>query len=241
MISPFRQTSWTGRGAAARAAGRALGRKGMSLFLAAAGLTLAGCATQHSAATAEWQKPENVYRLSPYLPADVRRLAVLPISVERNDWQAEAGRAPIEAVLQEELSRVKKFELVIVTPEQLQLWTGQPAWLAEEKLPRMFLEKLREKLGCDGVLFSHLRPYHAFQPIVVGWNLKLVDVRRQEILWSADEVFDAGQTPVATQAREFEHGIWRTWFSPDSGTILLSPRQFSQFTLNSLLSTLPAR
>lgn len=211
------------------------------LLLIAAGLLMSGCATDRSAATPDPHQPDNVYRLSPYLPIDVRRVAVLPISVERDDWQADAGRAQIELVLQEELGRVKKFELIIVTPEQLQLWTGKPAWQAEEKLPAAFLEKLREKLACDGVLFSHLRPYHAYQPIVVGWNLKLVDVRRREILWSADEVFDASQPPVASQARQFQNGGWRSWFSTDSGSILLSPRQFSQFTLNSLLSTLPGR
>ena len=211
-------------------------------FMVVAGLILSGCATNRSAATGERHQPDKVYRLSPHLPADVRRVAVLPISVERGDWQADAGRAQLEIVLQEELGRVKRFELVMVTPEQLQLWTGQPAWQAEEKLPAAFLGKLREKLDCDGVLFSHLRPYHAYQPIVVGWNLKLVDIRRREILWSADEVFDAGQPPVASQARQFENGGgWRTWFSTDSGSILLSPRQFSQFTLNTLLATLPER
>ena len=219
-----------------------LRRTAVLAFLALATFFLSGCATGPSATMADRPKADNVYRLSPYLPADVRRVAVLPISVGRDDWQAEAGRAQLEVVLREELGRVKRFELVVVTPEQLQIWTGKPAWLAEEKLPAAFLGTLREKLGCDGVLFSHLRPYHAFQPIVLGWNLKLVDVRRLEILWSADELFDAGQASVASQARQFESGgTWRSWFSSETGTILLSPRQFSQFTLNTLLATLPER
>jgi hypothetical protein len=211
------------------------------MILAIAMVLLPGCAT-HAAQSAEAPKCDNVYRLSTYLPPDVRRVAVLPISVERDDWQAAAGRTQLEFVLQEELGRMKRFELVVVSPEQLELWTGKSTWRSEEKLPATFLATLGEKLACDGVLFSHLRPYRAFQPIVLGWNLKLVDVRRREILWSADEVFDASQAPVASQARQFESGGGiHSWFSSDTGTILLSPRQFSQFTLNTLLATLPER
>ncbi|MEY2411159.1 MAG: hypothetical protein QOF48_3829 [Verrucomicrobiota bacterium] len=205
-------------------------------------LLVPSCATRHRSTAADVHLPDNVYKTSPYLPPDLRRVAVLPITVERGDWEADAGREQIEPVLHEELGRVKKFELIIVTAQQLELWTGKGSWQADEKLPALFLAKLREKLECDGVLFSHLRPYHAFHPMVLGWNLKLVDVRRQAILWSAEETYDAAQPPTAAQAKRFENGSgWRTWFSSDSGSILLSPRQFSQFTLNNLLATLPER
>jgi hypothetical protein len=41
----------------------------------------------------------------------------------------------LEAVLSEELGKTKKFELVAVTSEQMRIWTGRPAWRAEETLP----------------------------------------------------------------------------------------------------------
>jgi hypothetical protein len=187
-------------------------------------------------------RPSNFFRFSSELPPQIRRLAVLPMSVEPGDWQAEEGRTALEAVLYSELGKVKAFELVAVTPTQLQQWTGKPCWTAQEKLPPEFFDDLQTQLGCDAVLFAHLRPYHAYKPLIIGWNLKLVWAKYQTIVWSADEVFDASSAPVARAAQDYarEHvaGVRPVG---DSDSLLSSPRSFSQYTLSALLATLPER
>src|SRR2546423_611414 len=108
-------------------------------------------------------RPSNVYRAGQRLPPQVRRVAVLPLSVEPGDWQAEEGRRELEPVFQAELGKIKAFELAVVPPDQLRHWTGKATWNAEEQLPADFFERLQEALGCDAALFCHLRPFQTFR------------------------------------------------------------------------------
>ena len=211
-----------------------------ALFPAAAALfcwVTSGCApcwpSRISASPA--YRPSNFYRASQKLAPQIRRVAILPISVE----QAEAGRLELEPVLYAELGKARAFEWVVVPPAQLREWTSKGWWSAEETLPADFFEHLQDSFGCDAVLFSHLRPYHAYKPLVIGWNLKLVAAQAKSVLWCADEVFDASAPSVAKAAENY----CRRKGGPglDAGDVLLSPRRFSQYALNALLTTLPER
>jgi hypothetical protein len=184
-------------------------------------------------------QPNNVYRANLRLPLDLRRVAVLPVSVEEGDWQADAGRTELQTVLLSELSKCNSFETVLVSPEQLTAWTHRASWRADEALPATLLGQVRQSTGCDAVLFAHLRPYHAYEPLVIGWNLKLAEVRSGAILWSADEVFDAAESSVARTAVAYQRQHVRS--ALDSSSILGSPRLFGQYTLSALLATLPGR
>ena len=186
--------------------------------------------------------PTNVYRQAAKFPPQIRRVAVLPVSVEERDGQAEAGREQLQTVLFGELGKTKVFEAVFVSPEQLLRWTGAETWKADAQLPPSLFEHLQDNLGCGGVLFSHLRPYHAYRPLVIGWNFKLVDLKERSILWSADEVFDANEKDVARAAQHYysTHSGGGP-FLDDPSSILGSPRRFTQYTLGALLATLPER
>ena len=203
-----------------------------------------GCASwwPRPLAAAPVSQPGNSFRSAHYVPPHIRRLAVLPVSFEAADWQAEEGLAELEPVLYAELGKLKAFELVAVSPEQMRRWTSKARWNAEEKLPADFFERLESALGCDAVLFTRLRPYHAYRPLVMGWNLKLVESRAKSILWAADEVFDASEAGVAKAAENYsrEH-VESVRPLADSSGILSSPRRFSHYTLSALLTTLPER
>jgi len=207
-------------------------------------LLATGCAWRGSSSTtaAPAAQPRNVYRSARFVPAQIRRLAVLPVTVEPGDWQAEEGRRELEPVLYSELGKVKAFELVAVTPEQLRKWTSKARWSAEEKLPADFFQHLQNALGCDAVLFTRLQPYHAYPPLVVGWNLKLIEAEDKSVLWAADEVFDASQPAIVKAAERYSDShVESVRPLADSHTILSSPRRFSQYTLSALLTTLPER
>jgi len=186
--------------------------------------------------------PRNAFRAGPQLPNEVRRVAVLPIAAENTDPDMDFGQESLLPVLVGELNKRGLFELVVVTPEQLMQWTGKSRWSAAEKLPAQLLERLREDLGCDAVLFARLSQYKPYPPLAMGWNLQLVLMDHSRIYWAADEVFDMSERAVAASAqqygrRQFEGRDPHT----DPSSISLSPRQFGQYSLASLLATLPAR
>jgi hypothetical protein len=200
-------------------------------------------------------KPTNIYRQSDLLPPRIHRVAILPLTTPNSTALLAAGVEGFETVLYAELEKTGRFEIIPVSGEQLREWTGQSRWKADEQLPRNFLERLREGTGCDAVLFCQLIRYQPYEPLAVGWKFTLVDKGdaasgvttspkdpAARILWSADEVFDAGDVEVATAARVYYSQHLRDEAPlADSSTVLGSPSRFGQYTLNALFATLPRR
>jgi hypothetical protein len=212
-------------------------------------LALAGCSVLYhpNPLSGGTYEPANVYRAGPTLPAELRRVAALPMSAASSVTDAEAGIEALEPILHSELARLQRFEVVVVTPDQMRQWTGKPAWRSDEALPASFFVQLRDGTGCDAVLFSHLSRYQPYEPLAIGWRLSLVWVTagttpHTQILWSVDELVDGGKPEVANAARAYHSQHLRNE-SPasDSSVILSSPRRFGQFSLGTLLATLPER
>jgi hypothetical protein len=194
--------------------------------------------------------PGNVYLDSDTLPARVRRVAVLPMTTAGSAPLLASGVEALEPVLRAELGKTRKFEVVEVSRDQMIQWTGNPAWRAEEKLPRSLFEHLRDNTGCDAVFFSQVTHYQPYQPLAVGLKMSLVEGTQKtadnepitQILWSVDENFDAGDPAVANSAQAYytQH-LRRESPSSESTTILSSPSRFGQYTLEAVLATLPKR
>jgi hypothetical protein len=184
----------------------------------------------------------NVFRASARLPVHIRRVGVLPLAADLDDPEGKAGQAALEPVLRAELTKCRIFELVFISPEQLKDRTGQEQWTAEESLPPDFFQHLTADFGCDAILFSRLTHFRAYSPLLIGWNLKLVESEEPRIQWSVDEVFDAGHQSVAAAARNYSKASFHDSRPPADGqTILLSPQRFGQYSLDAVLATLPTR
>lgn len=187
-------------------------------------------------------RPENVHCAPDHLASEVRRVAVLPVTYDATRTGLEAGRDLFEPLLSDELIKKNRFELVSVSPEELRRWTGRRSWTAEERLPVDFFKVLQDELGCEAVLFCHLTRFHAYPPLAVGMNLKLVDAHSPMPLWAADEVLDAADPSVVNGARRYQQTREQLPAAlADSRSILNSPRGFSRYAAATVLSTLPER
>jgi hypothetical protein len=173
---------------------------------------------------------------------EVKRVAILPMTTLQSTEAFQAGVDSLQPLLHAELEKAERFEMIVVTPEQLQNWTGQRVWRADEQLPPDFFDRLRDETGCQGVLFDQLTRYQPYQPMAVGWKLTLVFNKEHQIYWAADTVFDAGDDAVANAARDYASGHIITQSPiPDPNAILSSPSRFGQYTLHELLATMPQR
>src|SRR5436190_16101579 len=186
-------------------------------------------------------QPSNIYREEAVLPSKLKRLAVLPLTCFGGQEEMEFGRDTLWPVLLDELGRAKQFEIVPVSADQLLRWTGRAGWTGEEVLPEDFFEKVRAGAGVDGVLVRRLTRYRAYEPLAIGWRLKLMDTDEPRIICAADEVFDAREPTVSNAARRFAQAHPEAAPVDDSHAILRSPRRFAQYTANELFKTLPAR
>jgi hypothetical protein len=211
---------------------------------------LTGCAIparQLGSATPDYQ-PDNVFVYPAVLPADLKRVAVLPLACEEANSDLTDGCETLNSILQAQLIKTKKFELVPVNPEILRNRTSRTAWTGTEVLPPDFFDSLRRVYGCDAVLFCQLTVFRAYAPLAVGWRLKLVDIHTRQTLWAVDEIFDAGQKSVSSGARHYQLAPRRLWTdtlfradSPDDWSMRNSPRQFGEYAVAQLLATMPNR
>ncbi len=182
----------------------------------------------------------NVYQEEATLPASIRRVGILPLTSLNEDDAMDSGREALWPALMGELGRAQQFELVPVSAHELRAITGRAVWTGEEKLPLDFFEKLRDRLGIDGILFSRLTAYRAYQPLAVGWRLKLMEVEEPRILWAVDEFFDARVPEVAAAARRHAERHPETQSSlSDLQSVLLSPRRFGRYTASAVVETMP--
>ncbi len=186
--------------------------------------------------------PKNVFKEADKLPPTFRRVIVLPLSYNEAEKDALAGKEVLEPILQAELTKQSKMELVFLKPEQLRLWTGRDRWDFQEPLPHDLLRIMREKANAEGILFSHLTHYVPYPPIKVGWRFKLTTATDGDVLWSADEIFDGGDETVSNSARRYAKShLNKGPVLADSRSILLSPSSFGQYSIAALLDTIPAR
>jgi hypothetical protein len=210
--------------------------------LLAAAIALAGCDTFKPHLPEVRYRPTNVYIKSKTLDPQIKRVAVLPLTTSLPTESLLAGVDLLQPLVRAELEKTKRFELLIVSAEQLRQWTGHGSWKVDDQLPADFFDRLHDAGGCDAVFFTELTRYQAYPPLAVGWKLTLVQNTPRDILWSADEVFDAGDTEIANAARHYstQHvHVEAPLADPES--ILGSPSRFGQYTLNALLTLLPLR
>ncbi len=214
------------------------------LVLAAATTLLAGCETSglKSVTLVSPYKPNNIFIAAPQLPGDLKRVAVLPLACGGRRTDLAEGRDALGPVLVAELIKAKKFDVVPVPPGELSRLTGRMDWTGKEVLPAGLLVLLKKEYGCDAVLFCELTEFRAYAPLAVGWRLKLVDVRRNKTIWAGDEHFDAGNPAVIAGARIYQRRGQVVLDDNSGGWLAInSPRRFGQYSLDSLLGTLPVR
>ena len=222
-----------------RANSRSAGSVSFPLLLVSLCLlgTLAGAA---NASLFSAYQPDNFNRSARKLPADMRRVLVLPVTSDSSYEQTESTGLLYD-ILVEELSKSKKFEVIRVTPAELKAHTGKSAWQAEDALPASLLDSLGKDFACNGVIFAHLTAYQSQAPLAIGWRLKLVDARDGTILWAVDEVFDAGRPDVVAGVKIFDRREQKSDTDDDHWLTLHSPRRFGRYSAASVLSLLPVR
>lgn len=219
---------------------RLLSKTLASDFLKPAGLAAlllaGGCATPPMAdmIIGPGYVPSNIYGRNWATYGHLKRVAVLPIVAPE-----KTGAETLQPVLLGEIAKAKAFEFVPVTRSQVRQWSAQAEWEPGQPLPTELLQVIREKLDCDGILATELTRYSPYPPLAIGWKFKLADAKNMEILWAADEVFDASDPAVVNGARRY-HRDHATVTGPlaDSRAILLSPTAFGHYSAATLVSTL---
>lgn len=195
----------------------------------------AGCSTPHIELGPRYE-PANVHAVAS-MPAQIRRIALLPIAAPHSDSVTLSGTEILSAIFEAELRKSTLFEVVPVSEAQLQQWTGRASWRSDEALPRDFFARLNAETACDAVVFPVLTAYRAYPPLAVGLEIRLLTCTAQT-LWAVDEMLDAGAASVVRSARDYAHSQLQVR-TGEEDVVLQSPKRFAQFASATLIATLP--
>lgn len=174
------------------------------------------------------------------LPADVRRVILLPISTVALVRSETA--ASLDAVLSSSLQRQQRFEVIALDREECRAWLGREAFSSTAALPHGLFDKLVQRYAADAVLFVDLTVYEPYRPQSVGLRAKLATLQEVRLLWTFDEVISATDPAVANSARRHalteDRGLVPVDLSPAA---LQSPGRFAAFAADTMFATLPPR
>ncbi len=183
-------------------------------------------------------RPQN-YSAADSMPENIHRVVVLPIFFEayEGDFLEAMGHEFVAA-----LNRASKFEVVVVSREQLLELLGKPQVASVELLPTELFDFIKLNHSADAVLFTDLTHYEPYRPIALGIRSKLVGFENKNILWAFDHVFNSSHPAVSLSARRYQNNTdLSTQPLQTPETILRSPRQFSRYVAAEVFSTLPGR
>ena len=220
---------------------------GQAVFALALTVTLAGCNTTSiknpGTVVGPFHKPVNYHLADGVMPADMRRVALLPLTSALNTVEHQSGRVILQQLLQTAIVNSGLFEVVFVPNSKMEQLTGRPAWRMIDELPVDFIDKITREYDCQGVLFSHLSVYQPYPPLNVGRRMGLVHLSQASnngsVVWEIDEVFNAGQKSVINSARRnaIKNGLSDPELDHDFG-LQNSPRRFGRYTAEAVVSTM---
>ncbi len=194
-------------------------------------LSASGCQTGNKAVTfVKPPAPQN-YFSSEAIGIPIRRVALLPIYNDK--YPAEQLRV-LDAAFSAELTKKSIFEVVPVGRSSMESFFGQGQLASVENLPPDLLEKLRDRYGVDGIIFTDITHYSPYRPLAIGVRAKLVDATSGEIRWAFDHIFDSGNPVIAQAAKVYQsrYNLDSLPLPSDGGTVLISPTRFAKFVAN---------
>lgn len=174
------------------------------------------------------------------LPADLRRVLVLPVAL--GTFAPEETARTLDDVVVRAVQEQQRFEVVPLPREESLRLFGAREFSSSAALPHGMLEQLAARYAIDAVLFTDITVYQPYRPQSIGFRAKLATVREVRLVWTFDEVISASDPSVANSARrlpvEAAQGRGPVDLSP--GT-LLSPSRYAAFAAGEMFRTLPPR
>lgn len=183
-------------------------------------------------------QPANIHAAAD-LPPGIRRVVVLPFHTGDLGFPF---MPEVEEALVQALRRTGRFEILRLGDSEMVRLAGTPALSLARPLPPGLLEAIRDTYQADAILQTDITAFRPYKPLRLGVQSRLFTMEDQRILWSCDELFDAGNRAVAMGARHFaEREVQQPYPLQSSYSALSSPQRFAGYVGHTLFATLPPR
>lgn len=102
------------------------------------------------------------------------------------------------------------------------------------------LVSIQEQLNVDAIIVGTIKRYEPFPRMMVGLNLKMIDIRQSRLIWAIEQVWDSTDKQVELRMKRFYNDELRKGYEPLNWQVLnTSPRAFNKFVAYEVAQTLP--
>jgi hypothetical protein len=203
------------------------------LFLGLLAVMVTGC---NKLIRTPIQEPRGHYFLDPQTQfSKVSRVALL--EPDNESFRPEVTDL-LSQSLADELSKKHLFNLRRID-------RSNPLWdnLSLENITADSYEDLaaiQQQLNVDAIIFGTIKRYESFPRMMVGLNLKMIDVRQGRLIWAIEQVWDSTDKQVELRMKRFYKNELRDGYEPLNWEVLnTSPRAFNKFVAYEVAKTLP--
>lgn len=100
------------------------------------------------------------------------------------------------------------------------------------------LAQLEEQLDADAVIFGSVTQYYPYPHLLMGMNLKMIDLRKGKLLWAMEQVWDSSDKSLELRMKRYSKDCMREGYQPlDWQLFITSPLAFNKFIAAEIAQT----
>jgi hypothetical protein len=102
------------------------------------------------------------------------------------------------------------------------------------------MSEMRSQLKADAVIIGRISEYHPYPHMLVGVNMRMVDLRGGMVVWGMEQLWDSSDKQLARRMKIYYDRRMRPDYEPmDWSLLVTSPKLFNKFVAYEIASTLP--
>ena len=174
------------------------------LFLPA--VLLSGCITYYSG----FAPAADYYYINPNKSlSTVGRVVIVELNNNSNYPEISSD---VTEKLYQALQKKQIFGLTVVRQDD-SLWRSLQLDL-ESRYTLEQIVTLRETLKCDAVLLGTITEFRPYPHMIIGLELKLLDLRDGDLLWALQQVWDSADKTTEYRIKDYFHAHKRSGYAP---------------------------
>ena len=172
------------------------------------------------------KKPVEAYFSDPRDTAPLRRVVVLPFSIE---GRSDADPMLVWSIFCKELQKTARFEVLPLPEEDRDEWLDNIARL-RGIFPISKLLDFCDKYKADAVIFGTVTRFRAYKPPCLGLRIGMVSAQTGQVVWETDAVYDMSEEDSLLDLKNYISSVTAPIDSLHSWELtLLSPRRFVSY------------
>jgi hypothetical protein len=168
--------------------------------------------------------------------ANIRSIGkVVIVEFDNHSTNPEIPASATEAI-SEALQKKHMFAVRTIRPAD-EAWHSLDIENISSFAPKELLA-LRQQLNADAIIFGSVTQYYPYPHLLMGLNMKMVDLKRGKTAWAMEQVWDSSDKSMEIRMKQYSKDQMRSGYQPlDWQLFITSPRAFNKFIAAEIAQT----